>query len=345
MRPARLFLALVSLYLSTASAAQTVAVPPQTLTIEGAVAHLYKSIGGTELRLHVFSPPNHSAAAPKPAILFFFGGAWTNGNVGQFVPQSKHLAQRGMVAIVVDYRVFARHMTSPFEALADAKSAIRWVRAHARELGVDPNRIAAGGGSSGGHLALSSGVFDVFDEVGEDGNISSKPNALILFNPAVNTAQETPVRLKERFGDRAREASPLHHVRRGLPPTVIFHGTADAVIPYADVEQFCREATRLGNQCQLVGYEGATHGFFNPTRDGGKWFAATLLEMDRFLTKTGFLPAPQPPAAKASRTRPQPDSLARTTSITFRPDGSTPKAARAPASTTVSPSTRTLNSP
>src|SRR3989442_543708 len=81
----------------------------------------------------------------------------TSGAVGQFVPQSRYLAERGMVAIVADYRVFARHATSPFEAIADAKSAIRWVRSHAKALHIDPSRIAAGGGSSGGHIALSAG--------------------------------------------------------------------------------------------------------------------------------------------------------------------------------------------
>jgi acetyl esterase/lipase len=88
------------------------------------------------------------------------------------------------------------------------------------------------------------------------------------------------------------EASPLHHIRPGLPPTVIFHGKADTTVPYADVERFCMASTKMGNQCQLFGYEGATHGFFNPSRAGGKWHRETLLEMDRFLTALGYLPTP-----------------------------------------------------
>jgi acetyl esterase/lipase len=276
-------LAIWSLCLSTATVAQAPAVPAQPMAIEGAATHIYKSIGGIDLRLHIFAA-SRNASIPKPAIVFFFGGGWTNGTVGQFVPQSKHLAERGMVAIVADYRVFGRHQTSPFEAMADAKSAIRWVRAHAKDLGIDPNRIAAAGGSSGGHIALSSAVFDEFDEIGEDRKISSKPNALVLFNPAVDTA------LKERFGGRGKEGSPLHHVRQGLPPTVIFHGKADTTVPYADVEQFCAASKKVGNACQLVGYEGATHGFFNPSRDAGKWYEETELEMDRFLTAVGYLP-------------------------------------------------------
>jgi alpha/beta hydrolase fold/WD40-like Beta Propeller Repeat len=119
------------------------------VTTRGAVTHVYKSTESGDLRLHVFLPAGgHSN--PRPAILFFFGGRWTTGGVEQFVPQAKYFAGRGIVAIVVDYRVFDRHATTPFEAMADAKSAIRWVRAHAAKLAVDPTRIVASGGSSGG---------------------------------------------------------------------------------------------------------------------------------------------------------------------------------------------------
>jgi acetyl esterase/lipase len=136
-------------------------VRPQTLFIDRAVTNIYKNIGGTELRLHVFNPPNHTSSMRQPAILFFFSGGWTTGSIEQFLPQSKHFTERGMVAMVADYRVFGRYKTSPFEAMADAKSAIRWVRSRASDLGIDPDRIAAGGGSAGGHLALSAAVFEV----------------------------------------------------------------------------------------------------------------------------------------------------------------------------------------
>ena len=263
--------------------AHTTPAAAQAATLDGTKAYVYKSAGGTQLRLYVFQTHRR---APNAAILFFFGGAWTNGDVAQFAPQAKYLAERGMVAIVVDYRVLSRHGTSPFEAIADAKSALRWVRAHSAELGVDPNRIAAGGGSSGGHLALSAAVFNTLDEAGEDTSVSATPNALVLFNPAVDTTRARP------FGDRAREGSPLHHVRAGLPPMLILHGKADTTVPYSDVDRFCSEATALGNQCRLVGYDGATHGFFNPRRGDDKWYRETLLEADRFLTSLGYLPAP-----------------------------------------------------
>src|SRR5690606_36825431 len=149
------------------------------------------------------------------AIVFFFGGAWTMGTVEQFVPQATHLAARGMVAIVADYRVFGRHGTSAFEAIADARSAIRWVRGHAQELGIDPDRIAAGGGSAGGHLAASTALLDGPDDPGDDLRVSARPSALVLFNPAVDTSpKERPQRASDsigaRFGGRGRDGSPLH---------------------------------------------------------------------------------------------------------------------------------------
>lgn len=284
----RLLYALVVVCAPILALAQGASVAPQPLAVEGAVTHVYKRIGGAELRLHVFSPPNHTSSMRRPAIVLFFGGAWTNGSIGQFVPQSQHLARRGMVAIVADYRVFGRHRTSPFESMADARSAIRWVRSRAKELGVDPDRIAAGGGSSGGHIALSAAVIGGLDEPDENRSISSRPDALVLFNPAVDTSTVA------RFGDRATEGSPFHHLARNLPPALVLHGKADTTVPYAQVERFCAEARKLENRCDLVGYAGATHAFFNPGVEGGKWHRETLLEADRFLTDLGYLPRPTP---------------------------------------------------
>lgn len=278
----------LSLCVSSRTVAQQSSVVPQPLSIEGASTHVYKSIGGTELRLHVFSPPNHASSAKRPAIVFFFGGGWTNGTIRQFLPQSQHFVSRGMVAILADYRVFGRHQTSPFESMADAKSAIRWARLHAAELGIDPDRIVASGGSAGGHLALSAAVFGSLDEPGENLAVSSKPNALILFNPAVDTSGA------QRFGARALEGSPFHHLRRDLPPAIIFHGKSDKIVPYEHVERFCAKARELGNRCELFGYEEAGHGFFNLHNNDGKWHRETLSEADRFLTAIGYLRQPSP---------------------------------------------------
>jgi acetyl esterase/lipase len=286
--------AMFSLAWPVLAAAQAIPanVVPQPAAIDGAVAHVYKRIGGAELRLHVFSPPRAAPDKRLAAIVFFFGGGWRQGLVTQFVPQARHLAARGMIAIVADYRVFTRHGTTPFESVADAKSAIRWIRANAAALGLDPGRLAAGGGSAGGHIAVGAAVLPGLEEPGEDAATSSRPNALVLFNPVVDT---TPI---PQFGARAVEASPFHHLTAALPPTIILHGEADATVPYASVVRFCDRAVALGARCQVVGYAGATHGFFNSGRDAGKGYRETLQEADRFLTRLGYL---SPPAGGAGR--------------------------------------------
>jgi acetyl esterase/lipase len=259
------------------------------VTTRGAITHVYKSTESGDLRLHVF-PPAGGRSNPRPAVLFFFGGRWATGGVEQFVPQAKYLAGRGMLAIVVDYRVFDRHATTPFEAMADAKSAIRWVRAHAARLAVDPTRIVASGSSSGGHLAVSAAVFDRFDEPAENRAISSKPDAIVLFNPVVDSSKAAT--FAQRAPGREHEGSPFLQMKAALPPTLILHGRADP-LPIESVERFCAKAKQFGSQCDVVGYDGAEHGFFRREIADGKWYRETLLEVDRFLTALGFLSNPR----------------------------------------------------
>ena len=142
---AKLSVVVLTLLIPLLTFAQTTAVPPQQVSVDGTKAHVYKSINGGELRLHVFSPASPTSPCPegRPSCSFLAAAGLADQS-RQFAPQATHLAQRGMVAIVADYRVFGRHGTSPFEAMADAKSAVRWVRAHSAELGVDPNRIVSG---------------------------------------------------------------------------------------------------------------------------------------------------------------------------------------------------------
>ena len=135
--------------------------------------------------LIVHYPPGWKDSDKRPAIVFFFGGGWTSGKLEQFEPQASHLARRGMVAARADYRVKSRHGVTPKECVEDAKSAVRWMRANAAKLGVDPDRIVAAGGSAGGHIAACTAFSPGLDAEGEDANVSSKPNALVLFNPVL----------------------------------------------------------------------------------------------------------------------------------------------------------------
>ena len=262
-------------------AAQQQVTAPNPTSLPGADSRVYKTIGEVKLYLHVFRPPNSPKPPGKserlPAIVFFFGGGWTNGTVNQFVKHSEYLASRGMVAVVADYRVKSRHGVTPVECVADAKSAIRWLRSHASELGIDVSRIVAAGGSAGGHLAAATALVQGLDEKGEDPKISSAPNALVLFNPALVLAPLAGVDLKgfaaktsaERFGCEPEAISPVHHVQAGVPPTLILHGKADTTVPIETSEAFVAAMKKAGNRCEIVEYEGQPHGFFNKARYDG----------------------------------------------------------------------------
>lgn len=232
------------------------------------------------LQLHVFDPPAE-ATSPKPAIIFFFGGGWVGGSPAQFYKQAAYFASRGMVAISAEYRVKSRHGTTPFESVADAKSAIRWVRSQADELDVDPERIVAAGGSAGGHVAAATALFDRHDDLGDSLAVSSRPAALVLFNPVLDTSEKGFG--KDRIGERALELSPVHQVKPDRPPALIFHGTADSTVPFENAQRFCMAMTNAGNTCKLLSFEGMEHGFFNAGRHGNKPYVATVRAADEFL--------------------------------------------------------------
>ena len=248
---------------------------------------VYKTVGDASLRLFVHEPAGHKASDKRPAIVFFFGGGWMGGSVGQFQHHSAYLASRGMVAITAEYRVKRAHGVEPFECLADAKSAMRWVRANAAKLGIDPDRIAAGGGSAGGHLAAGTAFVDGFESASDDKSISPRPNALVLFNPVIDTTKKGYG--ASRLGDKARDFSPVHHVKAGAPPAIVFHGTADKTVPFENVERFRDRMKKAGSRCELVAFEGEGHGFFNYGRKGNKAYVATVRAADKFLASLGYL--------------------------------------------------------
>ena len=273
------------------------AAPTYPPTFADARTEVYKTVGDTKLSLYIFEPPATAAKTNRPAIVFFFGGGWTSGSPGQFEQHCRALAARGMVAITADYRVSSRQQAKPIDCVADAKSALRWVRANASRLGVDPQRIAAGGGSAGGHLAAATATVPGFETPGDDTKISSVPNALVLFNPALVLAPLPGLELAnfgdrvpaERMGTDPKNLSPAHHVKKGTPPAIIFHGKADTTVPYATAEAFTAAMKAAGNRCELVGTEGARHGFFNYGRGDNSDYRATLTATDSFLVSLGWL--------------------------------------------------------
>lgn len=267
------------------------AYPP---TMEGASeVAVYKTVGDLELKLYIFQPVGNRPGNPTPAIVFYFGGAWSTGSPEQWHRQCRYFSSRGMVAIAVDYRVRSRNNTTPLDAVHDAKSSLRWIRQNAPRLGIDPSRIAAAGGSAGGHLAATLGIIDGLDEPTEDRRISSRANALVLYNPAVVLAPVEGTTLGGGRGGGAggnsnedRQAiSPYHHITAGEPPTITFHGKQDQTIDYATAEIFTKKMVEAGNRAELVLFDGAGHGFFN----SGQYYPGVLAQTDRFLASLGYV--------------------------------------------------------
>ena len=262
------------------------------LNVHGSESIVYKKTTDKELKLFVDKPANWKSSDKNPAIVFFFGGGWVGGSPTQFAKQSLYFASRGMVGICVQYRVIPKgDKGPPTWCCADAKSAMRYVRAHAAELGIDPERIAGAGGSAGGHLAAFTALVDGQDDPADDKKISCKPNALVLFNPVFNNGPGEWGH--ERVGTKYLDFSPAHHVKKGAPPTIVFLGDKDALIPVKVVEEFQKNMKEADSLCEAVFYKDCGHGFFNSAPN----YAKTLIAADQFLATLKWISGP--PTVKA----------------------------------------------
>ena len=249
----------------------------------------YKYVGDTTLNLHLFEP-NERSEGPRSAMLFFFCGGWNAFDASKFYPQSAYLASRGMVCLNAEVRVTPIHGTTPVECVRDARSAVRWVRANADDLNVAMDRIVVAGGSAAGHVSACCGLIDEADDQDDASpSITSKPDAMILLNPTLDTT--TLDRRIQRFGDivMARSFSPIHHVKEGAPPALVLHGREDEVVEVDQAIRFGKAMTGAGNDCTVRLYDEQGHGFFNYFDGANPMFQITLKEIDGFLTRLGFL--------------------------------------------------------
>lgn len=233
--------------------------------------------------IRVYERAGDTARKGRPAAVFFFGGGWNGRKIDQFHEQSVHLARKGMVTIIADYRVKSVNGTTPLQSLHDARSAMRFIRSHAPAWGIDPNRIAAGGGSAGGHLAAACYTADGLDDPQDDISVNPRPDLLLLFNPVIDNGPDGYgyARVREWFP----AFSPMHGIRKGFPPAIFFLGTKDDLIPVSTAETFREKIRAVGGRCDVHLYEGAGHGFFNqPAYRSDVW-----PKVDAFLAEHGYL--------------------------------------------------------
>ncbi|HET6572773.1 MAG TPA: alpha/beta hydrolase, partial [Fimbriiglobus sp.] len=161
--------------------------------------------------------------------------------------------------------------------------AVRYVRANAAKLGIDPDKVIASGGSAGGHLAACTAFVDGFDAA-DDPKASCRPNAMVLYNPALNLTLLKGREIPGADGkDVARAISPTLYLSKSAPPAVIFFGTADRLLAMGT--EYVAKAKGLGVRAELYTAADQPHSFFNRP----PWLEATTDRADRFLASLGYL--------------------------------------------------------
>ncbi len=240
------------------------------------------------LRVYVFALDADESL--RPAVLLFHGGGWAFGEAAWTFGTAKRLAGRGAVAISVEYRL-SNDTVTPLDAIDDACAAFAWTRAHAEELGIDPERVAAHGVSAGGHLAASTATLGC-----PDGTRGA--DALALWSPALDVTHDGWFQRLLPEGVSAEDVSPAGHVGARTPPTGIVIGAEDTLTPLAGAEAFCDAATAAGSRCELFVYEGVGHlltrnlenqeSDFDPDPEKS---ADGIAKLDGFLAELGFVDA------------------------------------------------------
>ncbi len=257
--------------------------------LAGSFPYVYQSENGIDLTAYCFFPSGHPPKQPnselQPAILFFHGGHWDVSMVTQFSPHAMHFASRGMVAIVVEYRVNSLHDATPDDAFEDAQMAMQWLRHNHAELGVDPNRIVVAGAASGAHMALSLAMRKKLQVI--DG-VTSQPQAVIAISAIVDVNRR--IVDFNRFPNAKQSAKnhPVNNLRRKLVPSLMIHGKADTIAPHYLIADFVKVMKRKRNQCELIDFDACNHSFFN-FNVSPKHFEITLNSMDAFITKLGYI--------------------------------------------------------
>lgn len=263
---------------------------PSRMTPPGK-SYVYKVSGGEPQQLEVYFPKHHDpATARAPALLLFHGGGWSRGSLAQFRGACAYFASRGLVAATADYRMHKKENVPGLPAgesykrvcVTDAKSAIRWLKQHAAEFGLDPRRVIVGGGSAGAHISVLASTNPGLDDPADPKAFDTSVAAYVLFNPAFASREPDA------------EVDAFRHLKPGFAPAIALFGSDDRWKPAWDTAQ--QKLRAMGNTtAELWVAKGLIHGFYLEP----PWRDITLVAIDRFLVKHGFLtgePTLAPPA-------------------------------------------------
>ncbi|MEX2658755.1 MAG: alpha/beta hydrolase [Acidimicrobiales bacterium] len=247
---------------------------------------------GGERQLHcdVFRP--EGATEPLPGVLLVHGGSWRTGDRTQLRGYGILLGRAGYVCVASEYRLIPE---APWPAqIHDVKAAIRWMRANAAELGIDPDRIAVEGNSAGAHLALlaagTPGVEELEGEGGHAGTSTHVSAAIGVYAPTLFSHQErrrgavTLAALTDLASSSAASlASPMHHVTPDFPPTLLIHGADDELVPVHASLVMYEALAEAGVPTELHLYAEQPHAFDAIPEFGRQCAAEMLLFLNRYV--------------------------------------------------------------
>lgn len=221
----------------------------------------YKKVDGFNLDIHLFFPDSTVYKGNRPTIVYFHGGSWSQGKPDYFFETAKQYAKKGWIATAVEYRTMGRHGTYPYEALKDAKTAIRWLRKNANRLNIDEKKIVATGNSAGGHLSIASVLVDNWNENSDNLNISAVPN-IVMVNAAVYDLTNNSSKWITTYNSDKKlvyEISPNELIKKTDTKFLMIHGENDRNCPYKTAENFYTRMKLLQNDVELYTIKDAEH--------------------------------------------------------------------------------------
>ena len=241
--------------------------------------YTYKAEARATRQIEIHFPKNHDASTESvPGIIMFHGGGWGGGERDQFRYLCHYFARRGLVAATVSYRLATKEDRGEGSrkrvCITDAKSAVRWFKQHADELGIDSERIIAGGGSAGGHISLLATTNPGLNDPDDNMEYDTSVVAYLLFNPALGIADT-----------KDPEVDFIQHLQPDFPPAIVFFGSED--------KKWLAGWNRADEKMKLLKIQSVElwiaknqeHSFFNQQ----PWKDITIHASDEFLTSRGFI--------------------------------------------------------
>ena len=228
---------------------------------ESHIIETYKNVDGFKLEMHLFLPDTSVFKGNRPTIVYFHGGSWSEGKPDWFFETAKEYAKQGWAATAVEYRIKGRQGTYPFEAVKDAKSAIRWLRENSEKYKIDPNKIVATGNSAGGHLSIAISLVDNWNEKTDNISINPEPNVVIV-NSAVYDLTSNSNRWITEYDenkDLVKEISPNNLIKKTATKFLLIHGEQDRNCPYNTAVSFYKKMKSLGNNVELNSIKNGEH--------------------------------------------------------------------------------------